>query len=78
MSDSPVPPLPGTDSAVAPSPDDPGWAAWVESLAISAEGVDRSSIWVSLHRSPDERLAILEQAVADLLELRGGAWPEVR
>jgi hypothetical protein len=78
MSESPVPPLPGTESAGAPSPDDPGWAAWVEALTVSAEGVDRSSIWVSLHRSPDERLAILERAVADLLELRGGAWPEVR
>lgn len=78
MSESRLPPLPGVDLASAPTPDDPGWAAWVESLTFSAEGVDRSSIWIQLHRSPEERLGVLERAVADLLELRGGVWPEER
>jgi hypothetical protein len=78
MSGSPLPPLPGADPADAPSPDDPRWADWVEALTVSAEGVDRSQIWASLQRTEDERLEVLERAVADLLELRGGAWPEVR
>jgi hypothetical protein len=78
MSGSSLPPLPGADAAQAPSPDDPSWADWVEALTVSDEGVDRSQIWASLHRSENERLEVLERAVADLLELRGGAWPEVR
>lgn len=78
MSGTPLPPLPGADPARAPSPDDPAWADWAEALTISPEGVDRSQIWASLHRTEDERLAVLERAVSDLLELRGGAWPEIR
>lgn len=78
MSDTPLPPLPGFDPTRAPSPDDPSWADWVDVVTNSPEGVDRSLIWVSLHRSPGERLAVLERAVADLLELRGGVWPEGR
>jgi hypothetical protein len=66
------------DPAGAPDADDPGYAAWVESVAFSADGVDRALIWASLDRTPAERLAILERAVNDLLELNGGRWPAVR
>jgi hypothetical protein len=72
------PPLPGVDLATAPGVDDPGYAEWVESVALSAEGVDRSLVWASLDRTPAERLAVLERAVNDLLELRGGRWPAIR
>ncbi|HSM51241.1 MAG TPA: hypothetical protein VLA75_07570 [Thermoanaerobaculia bacterium] len=78
MTAHPLPPLPGVDPATAPDPGDPGYAAWVESVAISPEGIDRTLIWASLHRTPAERLAILERTVADLLELSGGRWPEIR
>jgi hypothetical protein len=74
----PLPPLPGVDAAKVPGLDEPGYEAWVERVTFSPEGVDRSQIWASLHRTPAERLAILEQTVNDLLELRGGRWPEVR
>lgn len=37
MSESLVPPLPGTESGNAPSPDDAGWAAWVEALTAVRE-----------------------------------------
>lgn len=37
MSESLVPPLPGTEFADAPSPDDAGWAAWVEALTAVRE-----------------------------------------
>ena len=73
-----LPPLPGVDVAMAPEVDDPSYAAWVEGVTFSPEGIDRSLIWASLHRTPAERLAVLERAVNDLLELRGGRWPEVR
>jgi hypothetical protein len=73
-----LPPLPGLDVAMAPEVDDPGYAAWVEGVTFSPEGIDRSLIWASLHRTPAERLAVLERTVNDLLELRGGRWPEVR
>lgn len=78
MSASARPPLPGTHRVVAPAPGDPAWSEWVESQALTPAGVDRSQIWASLHRTPDERLAVLERVVADLLELRDGAWPEIR
>lgn len=78
MIEHPLPPLPGVDPATAPHPDEPGYAEWVEKNAFSPDGVDRTQIWASLHRTPAERLEILERAVNDLLELRGGRWPEVR
>ena len=78
MSDRSLPPLPGLDPAAAPAVDDPGYASWVESVTFSPEGIDRSLIWASLHRTPAERLAVLERAVNDLLELRRGRWPEIR
>ena len=77
MSDQPSP-LPGMERDTAPQPDDPGYAAWVESVAFSPEGIDRALIWSSLQRTPAARLEVLERAVNDLLELRGGRWPEVR
>lgn len=78
MSGSARPPLSGAHRVVAPDPGDPAWSEWVESQALSPAGVDRSQIWASFRRTPDERLAVLERAVADLLELRDGAWPEIR
>lgn len=78
MPEEPLPPLPGVDPSTAPLPDDPEYGEWIESVLFSAEGVDRSSIWASLHRSPAERLALLETAVNVFLELRGGRWPEIR
>lgn len=73
-----LPPLPGVDPATAPDPEDPVYAAWVESVAISPEGIDRTQIWESLHRTPAERLAVLERVVRDFFELTGGHWPEIR
>lgn len=70
------PPLPGVDPSTAPAPGEPGYEEWVESVLFSPEGVDRALIWEHLHRSPEERLAILERTVKDLLELRGGQWPQ--
>ncbi|HNZ95658.1 MAG TPA: hypothetical protein PKM64_00495 [Thermoanaerobaculia bacterium] len=78
MSSRPLPPLPGVDPATAPAPGDPDYPAWVESVAISPEGIDRTLIWASLHRTPAARLAALERAVADLLEISGGRYPEIR
>ncbi len=78
MADRALPLMPGVDPAAAPEPGDPAWEAWVESVVFSPEGVDRSQIWASLHRTPDERLAILQRAVNDLLRLRGAAAPELR
>jgi hypothetical protein len=62
----PLPPLPGVDPSTAPSPDDPGYGAWVESVAFSAEGVDRFLIWESLHRSPSERLRRMRDVLDSL------------
>ena len=42
------------------------------------KGIDRTLIWASLHRTPAARLAALERAVADLLEISGGRYPEIR
>lgn len=78
MSESLVPPLPGVDPASAPHLEDAGYWDWAERVLFSAEGVDRASIWASLHRTPAERLALLEEAVKTVLELRGGRWPELR
>lgn len=78
MTESALPPLPGVDLAGAPEPEDPAYPGWLESVAISPEGVDRTQIWRSLHRTPAERLAVLERAVDDLLDLAGGRWPEIR
>ncbi len=76
MPERSLPPLPGVDPDSAPLPDDPAYQQWREETIFSPEGVDRALIWEHLHRSPDERLAILERAVNDILELRGGRWPE--
>lgn len=73
----PIPPLPGVDPATSPTPDDPRWEEWYERVAISPEGVDRMLIWQHLHRTPTERLAVLQRVVNDLLEMRGGRWPEL-
>ena len=78
MTDRPLPPLPGVDAATAPRPEDPGYAEWAASVGCSPEGIDLGLIWASLHRTPAERLAVLERAVNDFLELRGGRWPEIR
>lgn len=67
-----LPPLPGVDPATAPRPDDPGYEAWLESVVFSPEGVDRALIWEHLHRTPSERLAVIEKFVATLLRLREG------
>jgi hypothetical protein len=72
----PLPPLPGVATLGAPTPDDLGYVDWLECVAISPEGVDRMLIWENLHRTPTERLEVLERTVNDLLELRGGRWPE--
>jgi len=59
----PLPPLPGIDPATAPSPDDPRFEEWLTQAVGSPEGVDRSLIWESLHRTPAERLAALQELV---------------
>lgn len=64
-------------AASAPTPGDADWPAWLESQAISPEGIDLALVREQLRRTPEERLAALERAVNDLLELRGGRWPEV-
>ena len=55
-----LPPLPGVDPATAPTPDDPAYSDWVESVGFSAEGVDRMQIWEMLHSTADERVAAIE------------------
>jgi hypothetical protein len=74
---NPLPPLPGVETLGAPTPDDPGYVDWLERVAVSPEGVDRMLIWEHLQRTPTERLEVLERTVNDLLELRGGRWPEL-
>ena len=73
MSVKEFPPLPGVDPATAPSPDDPGYCDWVESVVFSPEGVDRSLIWENLHLTPTERLRRM-QGFIDSLQIgdRGG------
>jgi hypothetical protein len=61
----------------APAPGDADWPAWLERQTVSPEGVDLALVREHLGRSPDERLEALERAVNDLLELRGGRWPEI-
>jgi hypothetical protein len=61
----------------APAPGDAEWPAWLERQAISPEGVDRALVREQLSRTPEQRLEALERAVNDLLELRGGRWPEL-
>ena len=61
----------------APAPGDAEWPAWLERQAISPEGVDRALVREQLSRTPEQRLEVLERAVNDLLELRGGRWPEL-
>lgn len=78
MSRPGVPSLPGVDPDQAPIPGEPGYDEWLERAAISPEGVDRAAIWEFLDVSPVERLQWLEGTVNDLLELRGGEWPEIR
>jgi hypothetical protein len=78
LSRATLPPLPGVDPVEAPSIDDPGYDEWYQRVAVSPEGVDRMQIWESLHRTPSERLQILEDTVNEILRLRGGEWPEVR
>lgn len=64
-------------TGAAPSPDDPSYNEWLERVAFSPEGVDSSQILEHLRRTPSERLEVLERVVNDLLELRGGRWPEL-
>lgn len=78
MTPGALPPLPDADPERAPALDDPAYPGWVESVHFSPEGVDRGQIGESLHRTPLERLEVLERAVNDLLALAGGRWPEVR
>jgi hypothetical protein len=70
-----VPPKRSPDGA--PEPGDTDWPAWLESQTVSPEGVDLALIREQLARTPGERLEALERVVNDLLELRGGRWPEV-
>jgi len=63
MSPDALPPLPGVDPATAPAPDDPGYGDWLERSVYSPEGVDRSLIWLNLHRAPAARLAALQDFV---------------
>jgi len=70
-----VPPRPSADRA--PVPGDADWPAWLEGQTVSPEGVDLVLVREQLARTPGERLEVLERAVNDLLELRGGRWPEV-
>lgn len=58
-----LPPLPGVDPTTAPAPDDPRFADWLERTVFSPDGVDRALIWESLHRTPAERLATLQEFV---------------
>jgi hypothetical protein len=60
-----------------PAPGDDGWEAWLEGRTVSSEGIDLALVRDHLARTPGERLAVLERTVNDLLELRGGRWPEV-
>lgn len=58
-----------TDSGGEPSelpvlsPDDPGYADWLERVAFSPAEVDRIQILEHLRRTPSERLAVLERVV---------------
>lgn len=64
----------------APTPDDPGYAEWVERVwperfPVSPEvfqEIDRALILENLRRTPSERLAHLERRVNELLKPRGG------
>lgn len=58
-----LPPLPGLGFESAPRPDEPGYCEWVESVVFSPEGVDRALIWENLHRTPAERLRVLQDFV---------------
>lgn len=64
-------------TGAAPAPGDPAWPAWLERQVSSADGVDLELIREQLARTPEQRLDALESAVNDLLELRGGRWPEL-
>lgn len=64
-----LPPLPGVDPKTAPSPDDPGYDDWIESVVFTPEGVDRMVLWESLHRTPTERL----RALQDWLDFRSAS-----
>lgn len=59
----PLPPLPGFDPATAPAPNDPSFETWLTTAIVSPEGVDRSLIWASLHRTPAERMALFQEWV---------------
>lgn len=73
MATAKVPPLPGVDPATAPSLDDPGYPAWLESVAFSPEGVDRMQIWEMLQATPAERLAAIETLSREMTILRHAA-----
>lgn len=77
MADRPPPPLPGVPALGAPTPDDAGYDEWLERVAFTPAGVDRTLIWEHLQRTPTERLAVLERLVNEILELRGGRRPEL-
>mgnify|MGYP001591762590 CR=1 FL=1 len=68
-----LPPLPGVDPVSAPSPDDPAYGDWLESVAFSPEGVDRMQIWEMLHATPAERLAAIETLSREMEHLRHAA-----
>lgn len=59
----------------APSAD-PGDSDWLERVAFSPEGVDRTLILEQLRRTPTERLAKLEREANRALEMRGWKWPD--
>lgn len=75
MSVPDLPPLPGVDPETAPSPDDPGYDDWIESVVFTPEGVDRMVLWESLHRTPTERLRVLQDWLDALRPDRRGSDP---
>ena len=77
MSEHLLPLLPGVDPAAAPSAADPGYEEWIQRVVFSPEGVDRMLIWEMLHRTPAERLGILQEWVNGILKARDGRRPEI-
>lgn len=71
MASRQLPPLPDGDPTTAPLPGEPGYDAWLERVAFSPEGVDRTLIWEMLHATPTERLARLQGFVDSVLAARG-------
>lgn len=63
MADARVPLLPASGHEPRPEPDDPSYAAWLERVVISPEGVDRMLLRELLHQTPEERLWRLQDYV---------------